>query len=68
MQDISVPYGTSEEDAIAELVAEITIKDSAEQTYVVRLDWAIADYDPNTGGSYKATGTLELPAGVAPKS
>ena len=62
--NITVFYGTSEADAIKELVAEITIKDTGDVEHNVALDWIIVAYDGNTAGNYIATGFFELPAGL----
>jgi len=64
VQDISVYYGTSKEDAISQLVDEITIKDTDVNEYAVSLDWSIEDYDSELADEYTATGTFELPEGV----
>ena len=64
VDDVSVPFGTSESDAIAELADETTIEDSDGGTHTVSLSWTIQNYDGNTAGDYNATGTFDLPAGV----
>jgi hypothetical protein len=64
-EDISMAYGTSETIALRELQPSTTIADQFGQTYVVGLDWSIADYDGLVAGDYLATGTFSLPAGVS---
>ncbi len=64
VDDVTVDFGTVEADAIAELVAQIKIKDSEDNEHTVNLNWTIAAYNGNEAGVYVATGTFELPAGV----
>ena len=63
--NVEVAYGTSEAAAIAGLAATTTIEDSDSQTHTVNLSWTIANYDGNSAGNYTATGTFNLPTGVA---
>ena len=62
--DISVPFGTSLDDALALLAPSTTIMDSEGATFTVELSWQAEGYDGNTPGDYPATGTFELPEGV----
>lgn len=62
--DVEVMYGTTEMAAIDELAGQITIEDSYGVTYTVNLAWTIEDYNAEESGSYDATGTFVLPAGV----
>ncbi|MFZ7102469.1 MAG: putative Ig domain-containing protein [Peptococcaceae bacterium] len=64
VDDIEVPYGTSETEAIEELPEETVITDSGGAIHNVELEWRIGNYDGNTAGDYEATGTFTLPAGV----
>jgi len=64
VEDIYVAYGTLENDALSQLVQQITIKDSGDQNHIVNLTWTSDDYNGNTPGIYSAVGTFELPAGV----
>ena len=64
VQNVSVDYGTTENDAKAALAQQITIKDSYDATYIVSLTWSIDTYVATTPGNYNATGTFALPAGV----
>ncbi|HNQ67416.1 MAG TPA: choice-of-anchor J domain-containing protein [Bacteroidales bacterium] len=65
VQDIEVCLETTEVDAIAELVYEITITNTDDEEFIVAVTWTIDSYDPITPGDYNATGTFELPAGVS---
>ncbi len=62
--NIEVPYGTSEMDAITRLPGTTNISDNISITHPVNLNWTITGYDRNTPGTYSATGTFSLPAGV----
>ncbi len=61
---ITVPYGTTLSQALAALPGNTTVVDVNSQTYAAALNWMITDYAGDTPGSYTATGTFELPAGV----
>ncbi|HHT97601.1 MAG TPA: hypothetical protein GXZ90_06875, partial [Clostridiales bacterium] len=63
--DVKVELGTVENDAIEKLAKTATIIDSKGGSYIVTLIWTIAKYDGNKPGDYLATGTFELPKGVA---
>ncbi|HOZ31018.1 MAG TPA: T9SS type A sorting domain-containing protein, partial [Bacteroidales bacterium] len=65
VEDVEVCLGTLEAEAIALLANEITITNTDDEEFVVTLNWTISFYDPITTGGYTATGTFELPAGVA---
>lgn len=65
VEDIEVCLGTSEEDAIAQLVQEITISDNEGGEHIVELSWTIDSYDSDVADTYTATGTFSLPADVA---
>ena len=64
VDDISVPFGTPIEDALAMLEIETVMYDTQGNSYIVDLDWQAADYDGNAPGNYTATGTFDLPDGV----
>lgn len=64
VQNVEVPYGTTEENAKLELVQSIKIKDSDEEEHDVGLTWTIDNYNSQQAGQYEATGTFELPEGV----
>lgn len=64
VDDIEVPFGTSQQDAIAALAATTTITDSNEGSHTVQLSWTLQSYDGNTAGDYAATGVFTLPEGV----
>ena len=63
--DITVCEGTDEATAIADLVPQISVTDTDATEHVVDVTWAIASYDGMTPATYNATGTFDLPAGVA---
>jgi len=64
VDDITVPYATSLNDALALLAQETTIVDSEGNSHTVTLSWQVDNYDPESAGDYLATGTFELPDGV----
>lgn len=64
VDDITVPYATSLNDALGLLPQETTITDSDGNTHSVTLIWQADTYDAETAGDYLATGTFELPEGV----
>jgi hypothetical protein len=64
VDDITVPYATSLNDALAMLPQETTIVDSEENSHTVALSWQVDSYDPETAGDYLATANFELPEGV----
>ena len=64
VQNISVAYGTSEDDVKSQLANKITIKDTNDNEFIVNLDWTIEDYDSNAACDYTATGIFMLPEGV----
>ncbi|MFN2396329.1 MAG: phosphodiester glycosidase family protein [Bacteroidales bacterium] len=64
VDDISVPQGTSKEDALSLLSTHTTITDSFNQEYEVELQWSSDDYDGDIPGNYQALGVFELPEGV----
>ncbi len=64
VDDITVPFGTSMEDALAMLDAQTTVSDTQGDSYLVDLTWQAADYNASVPGDYTATGTFDLPEGV----
>ena len=59
---VSVDYGTTESDAIAELPTTVEITGGNGNTATVNdVVWTIEDYDPNTAGDYNAVGVFTLP-------
>ncbi|MFP4662655.1 MAG: leucine-rich repeat protein [Halanaerobiales bacterium] len=64
VENIELPSGTTEDEAIAALAASTVIIDSDGNDYQVDLEWTITDYDGNSAGEYTAIGTFELPEGV----
>ncbi|MPV48487.1 hypothetical protein GCG21_00370 [Pseudactinotalea sp. HY160] len=65
VEPVILPYGTSESDAGAALPAATTITDSDGTDHDVALTWDISDYDGTVAADYTATGSFELPDGVA---
>lgn len=61
--DITVSYGTSEEDARAQLADTVGVFGSKGETGTAAILWSIEDYNGNMEGSYQATGELILPKG-----
>ncbi len=64
VEDISVPIGTSEADALELLQENTTIDDAEGNTWSVELDWSVENYDAHVAADYTATGTFELPEEV----
>ncbi len=64
VNDITVNYGTSELEAIANLAETTIITDSEENTHIVNLNWTIEGYDAYKSGEYAATATFDLPEGI----
>ena len=64
VDDISVPFGTPKEEALAMLSQQTTITDAENNTYTVDLSWQADDYDANMPADYEAVATFELPEGV----
>ena len=64
VDDVSVDFGTSETDVIAQLDATTTITDSDGEEHDVELTWTLENYDPTEEGTYNALATFELPEGV----
>lgn len=65
---IEVEIGTSEDIVKERLPQSTTIKDSKGRTYTVSLDWNIENYNKDSVGEYKATGTFTLPKYVVNKT
>lgn len=64
VDDITVPYGTSKEEALSMLSQHTTITDSANNTHTVDLDWESENYAADVPGDYDAMATFTLPEGV----
>lgn len=64
VDDISVEFGTSKADAIAQLSPTTIIKDNRGGYHTVDLEWEIEGYNGNVPGNYNAVATFELPDGV----
>lgn len=64
VEDVEVPFGTTQSHAIDSLPQTITITDSYDLEYLVFLDWTINNYITDMPGIYDATGTFTLPFGV----
>ncbi|MDR4989223.1 MAG: phosphodiester glycosidase family protein [Bacteroidales bacterium] len=64
VEDITVPWGTPKDDALAMLSQQTVIRDAQDQSYTVDLFWESEDYQAETAGSYDAVGTFELPEQV----
>jgi hypothetical protein len=64
VDDIKVPFGTSEAAALGLLPAKTTIEDSEGSIHEVSLSWQVTGYLPQTPDDYSATGTFELPDGL----
>lgn len=62
--DISVPFGTPREEALALLDQQTTITDTRGDTHEVDLFWESASYEAMVPGQYQATGVFELPEAV----
>ncbi|MCW6069291.1 leucine-rich repeat protein [Clostridium sporogenes] len=65
VENISVDFGTSEDDAKAKLPKKAIIVDSKDQDHNVDITWSISKYNGSIQGEYIATGTFKLPEGVA---
>ncbi len=65
VDDISVPFGTPKEEALALLSQQTTITDTNNDTYTVDLSWDSESYTADVPGDYQALATFELPEGVA---
>lgn len=64
---ITVPYGSSETDAIAGLPTEIKVQDQNGYEVLTPVTWTVTGtYDGNTAGDYTFTGTLTLPTDPTP--
>ena len=61
--DVTVPYGTSEENTISELAPAVGIAGTEGEAGTASIQWTIAGYDENTADDYTATGGLSLPDG-----
>jgi len=62
---VPVPRGTSLTRALEALPATTTVADEFEYLYDVPLTWTLTGFDGSRVGSYTATATFSLPAGVA---
>jgi hypothetical protein len=65
VDDISVPFGTPKENALAQLSQQTTITDTNNETHTVDLTWDSENYTADVAGDYQALATFELPGGVA---
>jgi hypothetical protein len=61
--DITVDYGTGEDDAIANLATTVAVTGSEGEKGTATIAWTIENYDGNVAGEYTATGVLTLPDG-----
>ena len=61
--DVTVPLGTEEAAAIAELAETVGVVGSDSETADATIAWTIDGYDGETEGDYTATGVLTLPEG-----
>jgi hypothetical protein len=64
VQDISVPFGTPLNEALAILSQQTTIVTTQNQTFTVDLNWTSQTYSANVPGDYQAVATFVLPEGV----
>ncbi len=64
VDDITVPFDTPKEDALALLDTTTTIVDSNGTSHRVSLSWTSETYQSDMAGDYTATGSFELPQGV----
>jgi hypothetical protein len=64
VQDISVPFGTPLNEALALLSQQTTIVTTQNQTFTVDLNWTSQTYSANVPGDYQAVATFVLPEGV----
>ncbi len=62
--DITVPYGTPKEEALALLDQHTTIADSRGDTHEVDLVWESETYEAMVPGQYQAVAVFELPEAV----
>jgi len=65
VENVVVPYNTTEIDAIQELAQDITISDIYGVEQIVPLDWSISSYNQTVTGDYNATGIFMLPQCVS---
>ncbi len=68
VENITVPFGSTENTAISQLAQSITISDNGGENHLVNLDWTVASYNGNVPAIYVGTGTFNLPAGVVQTS
>lgn len=61
--DITVGFGTPEEEALNQLATEVGITGTNGETDYAAISWTIAGYDADEPGGYTATGVLTLPEG-----
>lgn len=64
VDDITVKFGTTKQEALGLLQSTTTIRDSKGSIHTVDLRWTINDYDGNQNGKYNATGRFDLPEGM----
>ncbi len=62
VENIMVPYGTAERDALNELPKTTTITVNLGKPYLAALNWSVYKYNGLVAGDYSATATFELPA------
>lgn len=65
VDDISVPFGTPKEEALAQLSQQTTITDTSNETHTVDLTWESETYTADVAGDYQALASFELPEGVS---
>lgn len=63
---VSVPAGTSEDEARGLLPTTVAVTDDQGAEHMVPVSWELPDYDSAVAGRYAALGTLELPVWLLP--
>jgi len=61
VNDLVVPYNTSEQDVLSQLPATVEIPGGNGDTAVVDVTWAIEGYNPEVADVYSIIGTFTLP-------
>ncbi len=61
--DITIIYGTTEEDAINELSGSVEITGTDGEEGTATIEWTFDHYNATSAGDYEATGVLTLPDG-----
>ncbi len=64
VSNITVPTGTSKEQALAMLSQSTNITTTHNLIYTVNLQWDSPQYSPDLPGEYQAVGTFDLPPDV----